>query len=89
MRHLEREERKEGWRWGGGGMVGRRNEEISFSISMQYDDKMSTVVSQGYGENYALKTSHTADEIQVEHALWKAMYQNLPVLLIFPFLVHF
>lgn len=73
-----------GEEWWEGGM---KKFHFPFPCSMM--TKMSTVVSQGYRENYALKTSHTADEIQVEHALWKAIYQNLPVLLILPFLVHF
>lgn len=50
--------------------------KFHFPIPCSMMTKMSTVVSQGSGENYALKTSHTADEIQVEHALWKGISQK-------------
>lgn len=57
---------------------------------MQYDDKnVHCTLVRATGRTMALKTSHTAEERQVEYVLWKAIYQNLPVLLILPFLVHF
>lgn len=91
MGHLEWERKKRGMEGGKGvSNVGRKEwRNFIFHFHAGWWLKCPLYSCQGYGENYALRTSHTADERQVERALWKAIYQNLPVLLILPFLVHF